>query len=414
MWGVEISMFPSTPDGRSGWQFCCLVEINGGKCNTKEEFFKACEVASALCTLQVGYTDFPFMSKETKEITEREALIGVSITGWMNNPEILFDEDNMKKGAEIVKKTNKRVAEMIGVNQSARCTCVKPSGNASVLLETASGIHGDHAAQYLRHVQMNTDSEVAKLFMKEIPEMVEKSVWSSSGTDIVIAFPVQPKQGTIFKKDLLGIKQLEYVKKAQQVWIEHGTNEELCLDKRLRHNVSNTITVDDWDAVTDYVYANKQWFCGISFLAATGDSAYPQAPFTEVKTAEQIISQYGACSMFASGMITRGLEAFGNDLWRACNTALGFGEDLSVESHENAMKRDWVRSFTKFAKTYFSDNKDALATMLKDVYNLHKFEKITKNVRTIDFSKELSAKEFVEVDTLGAQGCAGGTCEIVF
>ena len=249
-------MFPSTLDGRSGWQFCCLVEINGGKCNTKEEFFKACEVASALCTLQVGYTDFPFMSKETKEITEREALIGVSITGWMNNPEILFDEDNMKKGAEIVKKTNKRVAEMIGVNQSARCTCVKPSGNASVLLETASGIHGDHAAQYLRHVQMNTDSEVAKLFMKEIPEMVEKSVWSSSGTDIVIAFPVQPKQGSIFKKDLLGIKQLEYVKKAQQVWIEHGTNEELCLDKRLRHNVSNTITVDDWDAVTDYVYAN--------------------------------------------------------------------------------------------------------------------------------------------------------------
>ena len=118
--------------------------------------------------------------------------------------------------------------------------------------------------------------------------------------------------------------------------------------------------------------------------------------------------------MFASGMITRGLEAFGNDLWRACNTALGFGEDLSVESHENAMKRDWVRSFTKFAKTYFSGNKDALATMLKDVYNLHKFEKITKNIRTIDFSKELSAKEFVEVDTLGAQGCAGGACEIVF
>lgn len=331
----------------------------------------------------------------------------------MNNPDVLFDEDVMKKGAEIVKETNKQIAAIIGINPAARCTAVKPSGNASVLLGTASGIHGEHSPQYIRHVQMNRESEVAQLFEKYLPEMVEQSVWSANGSDIVVCFPVNTPEGSIYKKDLLGVKQLEYVKACQQNWIEYGTNIELCVDKKLRHNVSNTITVDDWKAVTQYVYDNREWFCGISFLAATGDKAYPQAPFTEVVDAESILEKYGSASMFASGMITRGLDAFDNNLWNACSTAMGYGENISNETHENAMKRDWVRSFKKFSSKWF-DNLQTTSDMLKDVYNLHKWCKINGSIREIDWVNELQQKRYTDANTMGAVACAGGTCEITF
>lgn len=405
---------PKTIDGRSGWQGCNLTELNGNMCNTAEEFYEACEAGAILGTLQAGYTDFPFLSSESKEIFERESLIGVSVTGWMNNPDILFDPEVMKQGAEIVKRVNKEIAALIGINPAARCTAVKPSGNASVLLGTASGIHGEHSKRYIRHVQMNKESEVAQLFEKHLPDMIEQSVWSANGSDIVVCFPIETPDGSIYKSDLLGVKQLEYVKLCQQVWIENGTNVDLCVDPTLRHNVSNTITVDDWEAVTKFVYENRNWFCGISFLAATGDKAYPQAPFTEIFTAEEIVAKYGAAGIFASGTVTRALDAFNNNLWNACSTLMGYGENLSTETHENAMKRDWIRSCKKFANTYFDGDLQKTTDMLKDVYNLHKWYKINNNVREIDWSTELHEKRFTDVDTMGAVACSGGVCEITF
>src|SRR5690606_16406763 len=144
-----------------------------------------CEAAAILGTLQAGYTNFKYLSDATRRITEREALIGVSITGWMNNPHILFDEATLQKGAAIVKATNKKVAKLLGIRAAARTTCAKPSGNASVLLGTASGIHGEHAPRYFRNVQMNVDDEVAKLMLQINPKMCEQSVYSS--TDIVVS-----------------------------------------------------------------------------------------------------------------------------------------------------------------------------------------------------------------------------------
>ena len=110
-------MYPQI-DGKSGWQGCNLTEINGGKCTSSAEFFKACRAASIMGTLQAGYTSFKYLDETTKAIFEREALLGVSITGWMNNPEILFDEDIQREGAEIVVQVNKQVAELIGINPS--------------------------------------------------------------------------------------------------------------------------------------------------------------------------------------------------------------------------------------------------------------------------------------------------------
>lgn len=407
---VEIGMYGYTEDGRSGWQMCNLTEINGAQSFTAEFFYNQCQCAAILGTIQASYTSFKFLGAASQEIIEREALIGVGITGWMNNPHILFDREIMRTGAAVVKQYNKITAELIGIRQAARTTCVKPSGNASVLLGCASGIHGEHAPLYLRHVQFNRDSEIAQLFMSQFPAMCEDSVWNRE-RDVVVAFPVTTLPTSIYKQDLLGVKQLEYVKLAQDVWIEQGTNYDLCIQPWLRHNVSNTITVDDWDEVTDYVFDNRYSFCGISFLSAAGDRAYPQAPFTEVLTYDQVLDLYGEVSFFTSALIEAGLNAFNNDLWTACTTALGYGEKLT-DGHEHLLKRDFVRRFYKFAANF--ESPDQCANCLKDVYNLHKWWKIQKLDLDIDWTSVLHAKEYVDINTMGAQACSGGACDITF
>jgi hypothetical protein len=408
---VEIGMLPATSESESGFQFCNLTEINGGMCSDEETFYRACESAAILGTLQAGYTDFKYLTDATKKITEREALIGVSITGWMNNPEILFDEEILQKGAGIVKETNKRIAKLIGINQAARTTCAKPSGNASVLLGTASGIHGEHSPLYFRNVQMNDDDEVTKLIHSTNPKMIERSIWSAGGTDVVVSFPVVSHSQSIFKESLLGVRQLEFVKKAQQFWVETGTNVDLCVHPKLRHNISNTITVDDWMEVEEYIYENREWFAGISLLSEHGDRAYAQAPFTEVFTAEQLLENYGEASMFASGLIVDALHAFNNNLWIACSTSMGQGLTLSEDSAD-LLKRDWIRRAEKFAEQYFKGDIVRMTFCLKDCFNLHKWVGIQKNLKEVDFTSSLSAQKLIDADTLGSQGCAGGACEI--
>ena len=283
------------------------------------------------------------------------------------------------------------------------------AGNASVLLGCASGIHGEHSPRYIRHVQMNKDAEVAQLFAKTNPEMVEDSVWGT--TDYVIGFPIEPKKGSIYKKDLLGVKQLEYVKNAQNNWVTAGTNKDLCVAPWLHHNVSNTITVDDWDEVEEYIYENRNSFCGISLLAAAGDKAYPQAPFTEVLTHHEIVDKYGEVAMFTSALIEAGLQAFNNDLWTAINTCLGYGEVLT-DSHTDLLKRDFVRRFNKFSSNFVS--KDTCGDCLKDVYNLHKWWAIKNNTKSVNWVTDLTKKKYTDIDTIGAVACSGGQCELEF
>ena len=409
---VEIGMFPQI-DGESGWQGCNLTEINGGMCNTEEDFYQACRAASILGTLQAGYTDFKFLSDTSKKIFDREALLGVSITGWMNNPDILFDGKILEKGAKIVKETNRKVAAIIGINPAARTTCVKPSGNASVLLQTASGIHAEHSDMYIRNVQMNKESEITQAIMKSNPYMVEESVWSAGGTDVVVSFPIIPKKGSIFKDNLIGVKHLELVAKAQKHWVNAGTNEDLCADKGVRHNVSNTILVDDWDEVEKFVFKNRHSFAGISFLSMMGDKDFNQAPNTAVITAKEMVKKYDTAAIFASGMVVDALKVFPN-LWDACSTAQGYGLDISLESSENAARQDWVRRFENFANNYTKGDVKKAEYCLKDSYLLHKWNKIQVNLKQPDWEEDLTEKKYTDVDTLGAAACAGGACEIDF
>jgi ribonucleoside-diphosphate reductase alpha chain len=409
---VEIGMFPQI-NGKSGWQGCNLTEINGGMCTDWDNFERACRAAAILGTLQAGYTDFKYLNKTTKEIFDREALLGVSITGWMNNPDILFDEKILQKGAEIVKKVNREVAGIIGINPAARTTCVKPSGNASVLLQTASGIHAEHSGMYIRNVQMNKESEITQAIIKSNPYMVEESVWSSGGTDVVVSFPIIPKKGSIIKDELLGVKHLELVAKAQRGWVESGTNKELCADEGVRHNVSNTILVDDWDEVEKYVFSNRHSFAGISFLSMSGDKDFNQAPNTAVIDAQTMVKEYDTAAIFASGMVVDGLSVFPN-LWDACATAQGFGEPLTLDDTATNAKKNWVRRFQQFAENYTQGDLKKAEYCLKDSYLLHKWNKIQKHLKTVNWSGDLTEKKYTDVDTLGAAACAGGACEIDF
>lgn len=393
-----------------------VTEINGGFTNTREKFLRACKASAILGTLQAGYTDFGYLGEESSEITEREALLGCSITGWMANPDVLFDEHNLTEGARLIRSVNKQVAELIGIRAAARTTAVKPSGNASVLLMCPSGIHGDHAPRYFRNIQMNKQDATTELIMNTNPKMCEESVWSPNKTDLVVSFPIDTTgfPNAIYKRDLYGVRQLEYVKKAQQFWVEEGTNVDLCVVPNLRHNVSNTISVDDWDEVEQYIFDNRTYFAGISLLSSYGDRDYPQAPFTEVFTAEQITMMYGSAAIFASGLIVDGCHAFNDNLWTACATALGVGEELDEEDSKDLTKRDWVRRFKKFAKNYFTGDLTQASYCLKDVYNLHKWETITRNLKPVDFSMELKQQAYTEVDTMAATGCSGAACEIEF
>ena len=409
---VEIGMYPQI-DGTSGWQGCNLTEINGGKCNTAEDFYQACRAASILGTLQAGYTDFKFLSNTSKKIFDREALLGVSITGWMNNPSILFNDKILEKGAKIVKEVNKEVAAIMGINPAARTTCVKPSGNASVLLQTASGIHAEHSGMYIRNVQMNKESEITQAIMKSNPWMVEESVWSANGTDVVVSFPIIPNKDSIIKDDIIGVKHLELVAKAQKHWVNAGTNEDLCADKGIRHNVSNTILVDDWDEVEKYVFENRHSFAGISFLSMMGDKDFNQAPNTAVITAKEMVKKYDTAAVFASGMVVDGLKTFDN-LWNACSTAQGYGEDLTLDDSSTAMKKDWVRRFHNFADNYLNGDMKKAEYCLKDAYLLHKWKKIQANLQQVDWAEDITEKKYTDVDTLGAAACAGGACEIDF
>lgn len=290
---VEIGLNPFfvNDDGEklSGWAFCNLTEINGAKIKSKEDFKTAVKAGAIIGTLQASYTDFPYIGKITEEICRREPLLGVSITGMMDSPDLIFNADLQKEMAEYAIEVNKEFAEKLGINQAPRVTCVKPAGSTSLVLGTASGIHPRHAKQYFRRVQANTDDNVYQHFNKYNSAICEPSVWSANNTDDVVNFCVKSPEGAIVKSDISALDLLEKVKLTQNNWVKSGTAIPES-SPNLLHNVSNTITVKEgeWDYVKEFIWGNRNLFTGISMLSDMGDKMYQQAPHEEITTVEDI------------------------------------------------------------------------------------------------------------------------------
>lgn len=279
----EISFVPVTEDGVCGVQFCNLTSINGAKVKTKQDFIEASKAAAIIGTLQAAYTDFKYLSNAAKKLTDDEALLGVSITGMMDNPAVLLDPGCQNLASVAAVEANRVWAEKIGIKQAARVTCIKPEGTSSLVLESASGIHPHHSRKYFRRVQMNKIDNVYQFFKMYNEHMCEPSVWSANKTDDVVCFPIEVSPEAIVKGDLSAKQHLEYIKSTQTNWVIPGTND---YDKPIHHNVSCTVSVkdDEWDFVTKYLFDNRQFFCAVSLLPDFGDKLYAQAPNESVST----------------------------------------------------------------------------------------------------------------------------------
>lgn len=436
---LEISLYPKTESGESGFSACNLSEINGKFSKDEETFYKQCKAASIIGTLQAGYTNFEYLGKATEEIIEKEALLGVSITGLMDNPEILFDPNIQKRGAEIVKDINNKVAKLLKINPAARTTCIKPSGSASILLESASGIHPHHARRYLRRIQSNEEESALSFFRSHNPLAVEKSVWSATGTDYSVIFPCEVPKGAIVNNQLSALEFLEKIKSTQLNWVKTGTNKELCAIPYLEHNVSSTVTVkdDEWKDVADFLYDNRYHFTGVSLLSMSGDLDYHQSPRASVLTPNEMVKEYGDASVFASGLIVDGLAAFDNNLWAACDAALGVGEnidnqisepqypitrnykDLSLYFEKRAeyekwfAKNDWTRRLKQFAERYFDGDLRRATYCCKHVSLWKTWVDLRREYKEVDWTQMRADPEYKNADEQAAAACSGGACEIV-
>ena len=282
----EISFIPITTDGRCGFQFCNLTSINGTKVNTLHDFKEAAWAASLIGTLQAAYTTFPYLGHTSEELTKSEALLGVSITGMMDSPEILFNPEYQKKAAKVAVETNQEWAKKIGINPAARVTCIKPEGTNSIVLLAASGIHAHHARKYFRRIQVNKDCNVYKFFKIFNDHACESSVWSENKTDDVITFPVEVSEKVKIKADITAIDHLKLIKLTQENWVNSGTTQHNT--KPLNHSVSCTVIVksDEWGEVEKYLFDNQESFTAVSLLPASGDKDYQQAPMEAVVTLE--------------------------------------------------------------------------------------------------------------------------------
>lgn len=281
----EISFIP-VYEGTCGVQFCNLSSINGAAIKTKFDLFAAAKHAAIIGTLQASYTDFPYLSKVSKWLTEEEALLGVSITGMMDNPEVNLDPEIQKAAAEIVKETNKIWAEKLYINPAARTTCIKPEGTSSLVLQSASGIHPHHARRYFRRVQCNKIDPVYLHFKKNNPHMCEESVWSANKTDDVVTFPIEVSENAIIKENLTALEHLDIIRSTQQNWVQSGKS--VFNKKDIDNNVSCTVIVDvpEWDKVIEYLFENKNYFAAVSFIGKSGDKDYAQAPLENITTEE--------------------------------------------------------------------------------------------------------------------------------
>jgi len=291
-WGtnpcVEIALRP--------FQFCNLVEVNVNNIVDQEDLNSRVAAASYFGTLQAGFTDFHYLRPIWQKTTQKDALIGVSMTGIGSG--VVFEYD-LTLAAEVAKITNSIVSELIGVNEAARVTCVKPAGTTSLVLETSSGIHAWHAPFYDRIIRFAKNEPQAMYLMINHPEPKDT---------LCVRIPVKAPEGSIFRTET-ALDLLERVKKFSNEWILPGHNNGVNT-----HNVSATVSIDknrdylirnddsyysnitafdpefkkyanEWEVVGQWMWDNRTVYNGLSIMPHDGGN-YVQIPFTDITEEE--------------------------------------------------------------------------------------------------------------------------------
>ena len=274
-WGVvngviahncEISLNP--------FQFCNLVEINASDIDSQKELELRTWAAAVIGTLQASYTDFHYLRSEWKKTTEREALLGIGMTGIASGTVSGLD---LEAAAKVGIDTNIEIAERIGVNRAARVTCVKPSGTTSLVVGTSSGIHAWHDKYYIRRIRVGKNEALYTYLSIRHPELLEDDVFNPTG-QAVISIPQMAPEGSITRKSEDAIAFLDRIKDFHQRWIQPGH-----IEGENTHNVSATVTMqkDEWPSVGEWIWANKDSFNGLSFMPEDLGS-YFQTPFETI------------------------------------------------------------------------------------------------------------------------------------
>ena len=258
-------------------QFCNLCEINASDIETQEEYNARAKAAAFIGTLQASYTDFHYLRDVWRKTTEKEALLGIGMTGIASGAVFKL---NMKEAAKVAVEENERVAKVLGINKAARVTTVKPSGTTSLVLGTSSGIHAWHDDFYLRRIRLGKNEALYTYLNMYHPEMLEDDFFKPTLQSIV-SVPQRAPQGAITRSES-AMDLLERIKTINKNWIKPGHRKGANM-----HNVSATVTIkqDEWSAVGDWLYENKEYFTALSFLPEDLGT-YKQAPF-ETITEEQ-------------------------------------------------------------------------------------------------------------------------------
>jgi ribonucleoside-diphosphate reductase alpha chain len=272
-WGTN----PCCEVALSPYQFCNLCEINVDDISSQEELNNRTAVAAFFGTLQAGFTDFHYLRPIWAKTTQKDALLGVSMTGICSGKVL---EARLDICANTVKVVNRMISSQMGINESARTTCIKPSGTTSLVLGCSSGIHAWHSPFYLRTMRFGKSEDIAMFLEVNYPELCEDDVLRPKDT-LCVRIPVKAPEGSIFRTEA-ALDTLERVKKFSKEWIKPGH-----ISGDNTHNVSATISIDDeeWKTVGNWMWENKEFYNGISVLPYDNHS-YLQAPFEEISEEE--------------------------------------------------------------------------------------------------------------------------------
>ena len=267
-WGTnpccEIALRP--------YQFCNLTEVNVSDVESQEDYEARVRAAAFIGTLQASYTDFHYLRPVWQRNTEKDALIGVSMTGIASGNVLELD---MEAAAEVVKEENARVAALLGIGPAARCTCVKPAGTTSLTLGTSSGIHAWHNDFYIRRIRVGKNEPIYGYLSEFHPELVEDEYFRPHDT-AVISVPQRAPEGAITRSES-ALEMLQRVKRVSTEWVRLGHRK-----GQNTHNVSATVTIRDeeWAPVGEWMWENRKHYNGLSVLPRTNHT-YVQAPYED-------------------------------------------------------------------------------------------------------------------------------------
>jgi len=267
-WGTN----PCCEIGLRPFQFCNLVEINVSNIESQEDLETRARAAAFIGTLQASYTDFHYLRPIWQRSTEKDALIGASMTGIASGKVVNL---NMPKAVSVIKEENERVANIIGINQATRTTCVKPAGTTSLTLGTSSGIHAWHNEYYIRRLRVGKNEAIFQYLEKNHPELIEDEYFRPHDT-AVISVPQKAPDGAMLR-DESAINLLERIRLITNEWVRPGY-----VRGQNTHNVSATISIKDneWEEVFEWMWENRGVYNGLSVLPYS-DHTYIQAPFED-------------------------------------------------------------------------------------------------------------------------------------